>query len=68
MAHATFMEPFVTQRLEDWRALATQLRVDATRATISGLAERLVRAAQDLEDHADEFGVHLTSTAALRRG
>jgi hypothetical protein len=60
MMHTTFMEPSVAQRLEDWRALAAQLRIDAGSTTMTGLAEKLIRAAQDLEDHADEFGVYLS--------
>jgi hypothetical protein len=56
------METFTENKLEEWRHLAAELRLDATRATMPGFAERLCRAATDLEQYADGMSAsHLLS-------
>ncbi len=44
------MELPVENKIEAWRQLAAALRADAVRATMPGFAEKLLRAAMDLED------------------
>ncbi len=46
------MEQTATTESDKCLRLAAELRVDATRATLHGLADRLIRGAEDLEQHA----------------
>ncbi len=46
MEHATQVE------FDMCRSLAADMRLDATRATMPGFAERLLKGAEDLERHA----------------
>ena len=47
------METHAEHKLVEWRLLAAELRVDAGRATMPGLAAKLNHAASDLEQYAD---------------
>lgn len=47
------MRDLAGQKFKLWRSLAAELREDATRATLPGLAEKLIHAAEDLERYAD---------------
>ncbi|MEI9997173.1 MAG: hypothetical protein WDM91_21435 [Rhizomicrobium sp.] len=46
------MEHSATDEADKCRSLAAHMRVDATRTTMPGFVEKLLRGAEDLERHA----------------
>ena len=47
----------IAQQTEDWLVLAVQLREGATRMSMPGFSEKMIRAAEDLEKLVAERGL-----------
>jgi hypothetical protein len=59
------METQAQHKLVEWRLLAAELRVDASRATMPGLADKLIHAATDLEQYANGLSAIYSSAPQL---